>query len=87
MVGEGAEVAGRCERDLSSCAAQIFCPMPTKNAGGLLRCTEQSLEASGPIEDAAAIFLVAAFSEPSATNPPPSGERYMIHLICQNHGG
>ena len=56
MVGEGAEVAGQCERDLISCAAQIFCPMPTKNAGGLLRCTEQSLEASGPIEDVAAIF-------------------------------
>ena len=52
MVGKGAEVAGRCERDLSSCAAQIFCPVPTKNARGLLRCTEQSLEASGPIEDA-----------------------------------
>ena len=68
MVGEGAEVAGRCERDLSSCAAQIFCPMPTKNAGGLLRCTEQSLEASGPIEDAPLSIGALAASNIRDTN-------------------
>ena len=68
MVGEGAEVAGRCERDLSSCAAQIFCPMPTKNAGGLLRCTEQSLEASGPIEDAPLSISAMAASNIHDTN-------------------
>ena len=68
MVGEGAEVAGRCERDLSSCAAQIFCPMPTKNAGGLLRCTEQSLEASGPIEDAPLLIGALVASNIHDTN-------------------
>ena len=68
MVGEGAEVAGRCERDLSSCAAQFFCPMPTKNVGGLLRCTEQSLEASGPIEDAPLSIGALAASNIHDTN-------------------
>lgn len=65
---------------------KVFWPL-LKYTSGLLRCTEQSLKAGGPLGDATAFFEIGGFSESSVTDPSPSGERNRIRAILRNHGG